>query len=122
ELRGCNEALEDALGEPVRYFRPPHGARRPIVLQIARELGLTTVQWNVKGKDWEPIGVDGILRNLESGMRRATARGRGSNILLHDGYDRSMGADRSGAVQATDLLLRQLGGTAHRLVTVGAWG
>lgn len=122
ELRGCNEALEDALGEPVRYFRPPHGARRPAVLQIARELGLTTVQWNVTGKDWEPIGVEGILLNIRTGMRRAAARHRGANILLHDGYDRSMGADRSGAVQTTDRLLQQLEGTPHRLVTIDAWG
>ncbi len=41
ELAGCNAVLEDTLGAPVRFFRPPHGARRPIVLRTARELGLT---------------------------------------------------------------------------------
>ena len=34
ELRGCNHALEDVLGAPVRYMRPPHGARRPAVLAL----------------------------------------------------------------------------------------
>ncbi|MGH9597194.1 MAG: polysaccharide deacetylase family protein, partial [Edaphobacter sp.] len=29
ELAGCNAAHEDVLGMPVRFFRPPHGARRP---------------------------------------------------------------------------------------------
>jgi|GEM_PF-781910 len=38
ELRDCNAALEDALGAPVRWFRPPHGGRRPDVLRAAREL------------------------------------------------------------------------------------
>ncbi len=41
ELAGCNAILEDTLGVPIRYFRAPHGARRPAVLRIAHELGLT---------------------------------------------------------------------------------
>src|ERR1700742_922964 len=61
ELRGCNQALEDILGSPVHYMRPPHGARRPAVLRIARELGLTLVQWNAMGNDWLSIGPDGVL-------------------------------------------------------------
>lgn len=121
ELRGCNDALEDVLGAPVRYMRPPHGARRPAVLGIAKELGLTVVQWNAWGKDWEPIGASDVLANVRRGMRRARARGRGSNVLLHDGYDRAMGADRERTVQATAELLRELG-PADRVLTVDAWG
>jgi peptidoglycan/xylan/chitin deacetylase (PgdA/CDA1 family) len=121
ELHACNAALEDALGEPVRYFRPPHGARRPAVLRAARELGLTVVQWNVMGHDWKPVGGQAVLQKVEAGIQRAASRGRGANVLLHDGYDRAMGADRSGTVEATDLLLRRLAGKPHRLVTVDAW-
>jgi peptidoglycan/xylan/chitin deacetylase (PgdA/CDA1 family) len=120
QLRACNHALEDTIGAQVRYFRPPHGARRPAVLRIARELGLTTVQWNTQGNDWEPISAEAVLVNVRRGMHRAQRRSRGANILLHDGYDRTMGADRTRTVQATDLLLRQLD-PAHRLVTVDAW-
>lgn len=122
ELRGCNEALEDVLGAPVRYLRPPHGARRPAVLRVARELGLTVVQWNVMGNDWAPIGADGVLRKVRRGMENARRRGKGANILLHDGYDQRMGADRSATVQATDRLLAELAGDGSRLVTVDAWG
>src|ERR1700761_8656013 len=108
ELRGCNEALEDALGAPVRYFRPPHGARRPAVFRTARELDLTLVQWNVMGNDWSPIGADGVLRKVQRGLQSVREQGRGANILLHDGYDQRMGPDRSATVQATDRLLTQL--------------
>jgi len=121
ELRDCNQALEDALGAPVRYMRPPHGARRPAVLRAARELGLTVVQWNIKGHDWEPIGADGVLHKLERGMQTVRQRRRGANILLHDGYDQRMGADRSATVQATERLLTHLTATGSRLVTVDAW-
>ncbi|HEY4009011.1 MAG TPA: polysaccharide deacetylase family protein [Acidobacteriaceae bacterium] len=122
ELRGCNHALEDVLGAPVRYLRPPHGARRPAVLRIARELGMTIVQWNVMGHDWAPIGADGVLRHLHRGLHAAQQRGRGANILLHDGYDQRMGADRSATVHATDQLLTELAAQRTRLVTVDAWG
>ena len=120
ELLGCNQALEDALGTPIRYLRPPHGARRPAVLRIAREIGLTIVQWNVMGNDWAPIGTDGVFRKLQRGIEAAQDHSRGANILLHDGYDRHMGADRSATVQATDRLLTQF--TSHRFITVDAWG
>jgi peptidoglycan/xylan/chitin deacetylase (PgdA/CDA1 family) len=85
ELRACNQALEDALGIPIHYFRPPHGARRPAVLQAATALGLKTVQWNVMGTDWLPIGPARILSNIDQGMARARRLGRSSNILLLDG-------------------------------------
>ncbi|HVG27861.1 MAG TPA: polysaccharide deacetylase family protein [Acidobacteriaceae bacterium] len=122
ELRACNEALEDTLGAPVRYFRPPHGARRPAVLRAARELGLAVVQWNVQGNDWEPIGASGILRNLDRGMRQAKARKRGANILLHDGFDRALGADRTATVEVTKRLLERFANGPQRWVTVDAWG
>lgn len=122
ELRGCNEAIEDALGARVEYLRPPHGARRPAVLRIARELGLTVVQWNVQGNDWEAIGAERVLDKVRRGMEAARERGRGSNVLLHDGYDRQMGADRTATVQATDRLLREGVARGDRFVTVDAWG
>ena len=121
ELRACNQAIEDALGEPVRYFRPPHGARRPLVLRAAAELGLTTVQWNVMGRDWQPIGADRILSHVDRGLARARRRGTGANILLHDGSQLSLGADRTATVAATASLLARFTADSTRTVTVDAW-
>ncbi|HEV2578605.1 MAG TPA: polysaccharide deacetylase family protein [Acidobacteriaceae bacterium] len=121
ELRGCNQALEDALGTPVRYLRPPHGARRPAVMRIARELGLTLVQWNVMGHDWAPIGTEGVLHKLQRGLKTTEQRRSGANILLHDGYDQRMGADRSATVHATDQLITERSASGSRFVTVDAW-
>ncbi len=121
ELRGCNEALEDVLGAPVRYFRPPHGARRPAVLRIARELGLTTVQWNVMAKDWLPIGPEAILANIARGMDRSRSAGRGANILLHDGGDRAMSTNRNDTLAVTKALLARFAAEGFRAVTVDAW-
>ena len=121
EMRMCNAVLEDILGEPVRFFRPPHGARRPAVLRTARELGLTVVQWNVMGRDWAPIGPVAITELVRQGIRRASARGRGSNVLLHDGSQHSIAQDRMDTVAAVRTLLTTLPAEGKRFVTVDAW-
>lgn len=122
ELAGCNAAIEDALGEPVRWMRPPHGARRPDVLRTARELGLTPVQWNAMGYDWRPgIEAAAILGHLERGIARNRRRGRGSNLLLHDGGHAALGAERSQSVEATRRLLDRYPPGLVRYVTVDAW-
>ena len=82
--------------------------------------------WNVTGYDWEPIGVDGILANLDAGIARNRRRGSGWNLLLHDGGHRAMGTGRMDTVRAVDrLLTARLAtseqGTATRFVTVDAW-
>ena len=121
ELADCNSVLEDIAGVKMEYFRPPFGARRPMVLRAARELGLTPVMWNVTGYDWEPIGTDRILKNLEEGIARNRRRNRASNILLHDGGHRAMGTRRMDTVRAVERLLEAHAGTATRFVTVEAW-
>lgn len=125
ELSDCTAVLEDITGTGVRYFRPPFGARRPVVLRIARELGLTPVTWNVTGYDWNPIGAEKILDKLEAGITRNRLRRSGSNLLLHDGGHLTMGAPRMDTVHAVDRLLtahRGPEGRGTRFVTVDAWG
>jgi peptidoglycan/xylan/chitin deacetylase (PgdA/CDA1 family) len=121
ELSDCNSVLENITGVAVRFFRPPFGSRRPVVLRVARELGLTPVLWNVTGYDWNPIGADKILDKLESGIARNRRRGRSSNLLLHDGGHRGMGAARMDTVRAVERLLADHKGTATRFVTVDRW-
>jgi len=122
ELSGCNAALEDVLGEKVRFFRPPHGSRRPAVLRAGAELGLTAVMWNAMGFDWRTnTTAEGIAGHLERGIARNQRRGRGSNLLLHDGGHVAMGADRSQSVEATQIILETHAPGRVRFVTVDAW-
>jgi peptidoglycan/xylan/chitin deacetylase (PgdA/CDA1 family) len=118
ELADCNAALEDVLGEPVRCFRPPHGARRPDVLRTAGELGLTPVMWNVFGYDWRPRNDAARIHSyVEKGLARHRRAGRGANIVLHDGGQAAIGQDRGATVAAVRSLLRNTDPT-RRFVTV----
>jgi len=134
ELAGCKAILEDTLGEPVRYFRPPFGGRRPDVLRTARELGMIPVTWNVTGYDWAQKSADEVYGIVKAGIARNEKRGRGSNVLLHDGGHLTMGADRSRTVRAVEMLLAQdailtplkpkpglNGAVGRKFVTVDAW-
>jgi peptidoglycan/xylan/chitin deacetylase (PgdA/CDA1 family) len=121
ELAGCNAVLEDILGAPVHFFRAPHGARRPIALRTARELGLTAVQWNITAFDWNPIGAEKILANVTHGIAHNRKRGRASNVLMHDGGHLGLGQPRLPTVEATRRLLEQRTPTQTKFVTVADW-
>jgi peptidoglycan/xylan/chitin deacetylase (PgdA/CDA1 family) len=122
EISSCNATIEDAIGQPVRYFRPPHGARRPVVLRTARELNLTPVQWNCMPKDWKLIEAKEIAERMVSGITQNQRRNRASNILLHDGGDQSLGQPRIPTVEATDQLLQHYSKQRKTtFVTVDSW-
>jgi peptidoglycan-N-acetylglucosamine deacetylase len=122
EIAGCNALLEDTLGIPVCYFRPPHGARRPAVLHIARELNLTPVQWNILPKDWEPDTPQNIADRAILAITRNQRQNRASNIVLHDGGQAGLGQPRLPTVEATNLLLQKYSrDTAIKFVTIDSW-
>ena len=120
ELGGASAAIEDVLGEQVRYFRAPHGARRPGVLRIAREMGMVPVQWNVICQDWKPLGAEEILRRAVQGAERNRARGTGTNLVLHDGGPEALGAARMDTVRAVERLVERY--REMKFVGVDAWG
>jgi len=112
QLVDCRQALQDAIGEHSKLFRPPFGARRPATLRIARSLGLETVMWNVTGYDWNAPPAAVIEEKVVRQMRG------GDVVLLHDGGHRAMGADRAQTVMATDNLIRRYKEQGWEFVTV----
>lgn len=112
ELIDCRAALQDAVGEHSKLFRPPFGGRRPAVLRIARELGLEPVMWNVTGYDWNAPPAAEIEAKVARQVRG------GDVILLHDGGHKHMGADRSQTVIATESMIRRYRSEGCEFVTI----
>lgn len=121
ELADCNASIEDATGESVRFFRPPHGARCKRVLRTAAELGLAPVMWNVTGRDWTPLQPEQIFHRVVQKVRTNQQRKKGSNILLHDGGQAHLGVDRGRTLEATKKLLEALPQGVHEFVTIERW-
>jgi peptidoglycan-N-acetylglucosamine deacetylase len=102
EIADCEKALDDAVGQNhAPLFRPPWGARTPLVLRTVRQLGMTPVLWSVTGYDWSATSAADITQQVTRQVRG------GDVILLHDGGHKHMGVDRSHTVQAVDDLLHR---------------
>jgi len=112
QLRDCEQALIDAVGEHSRLFRPPFGGRRPGTLKIARALGLEPVMWNVTGWDWKGKPAEYVEKKVSEQIRG------GDVILLHDGSHAAFGADRSQSVVATDRIIARYKSEGYEFVTV----
>ena len=121
ELTRTNDVLAEISGKPVRYFRPPYGARRPYVLKLARQLGLVPVTWNAMTRDWSEPSADKIAEDLMKKVEANERRGFATNIVLHDGSHHGLGADRGASVAACRKLLERYD-RSHTFVTLETWG
>jgi peptidoglycan-N-acetylglucosamine deacetylase len=120
ELRRTQETLEQIIGAQVLYFRPPYGARRPVVFRVARELGLEPVLWNAMTTDWKEPSGERIAARLALKIDRLTQRGFAANIVLHDGNHQEKCGNRGPSILAAALLLNKYQGT-HHFVALDNW-
>jgi peptidoglycan/xylan/chitin deacetylase (PgdA/CDA1 family) len=120
ELSETNDELQQIIGSPVRFFRPPFGLRRPATFRIARELGLIPVTWNVIGNDWKAENAQQITERVLRLTARNDQAGNATNLVLHDGSHRTPEADRSRTVASVEELLPHLV-PSRRLVTLDEW-
>lgn len=120
ELLRTSRTLEQIAGIPVSFFRPPFGARRPMVLRIARDLGMTPVLWNAMTSDWSNPSAESIARRLMRSIDRAEHSGSAANVVLHDGGHLDRAAYRAPSVNAVSQLTKRYKFT-HRFVTLDEW-
>ena len=73
--------LEDALGTPVRWFRPPYGDQTISAWRQIEALGMRSVIWSSTSHDWNPF-VDNDVRVAKA----TSALQRGAIVLFHDGH------------------------------------
>lgn len=78
--RGKGE-LEEALGTPVQWFRPPYGDQTVAAWREINAAGMTSVLWSSTSHDWNPF-IDNDAR-----VAKATAAlSGGAIVLFHDGF------------------------------------
>ncbi len=102
ELDRTQQAFARDLGVCPTFFRPPHGQHTPLMARVVHGRRMAMVTWDVSAGDWAT--TDGALV-----ARRVLAKVRpGSIILLHDGLDGNVSADRSVLLTALPLILEGL--------------
>ena len=75
---GC-QLIEEASGQTVRFFRPPHGDFDAVTLEEVRKSGHIVSLWNVNPADYDDISSDTIVERLADQRRNPAV------ILLHSG-------------------------------------
>jgi peptidoglycan/xylan/chitin deacetylase (PgdA/CDA1 family) len=99
ELERTQQAFRRQLGVCPTFFRAPHGQHTPFLARVVGDHGMTMVGWEVSAGDWKTkdarLVAQRVLDDVEPG----------SIIVLHDGLDGSVTADRSVLVRAVPLIL-----------------
>jgi peptidoglycan/xylan/chitin deacetylase (PgdA/CDA1 family) len=102
ELDHAQRAFKRRLGVCPTFFRPPHGQHTPFMARAAAGHRMTMVGWDVSARDWATSDSRFVARKVLSQVRP------GSIILLHDGIDGNLHADRSVVVRALPLIVNGL--------------
>jgi peptidoglycan/xylan/chitin deacetylase (PgdA/CDA1 family) len=102
ELERTQHAFKRDLGVCPTFFRPPHGQHTPFMADVVQDHGMTMVGWDDAGGDWAAHDPRLVARRILDKVRP------GSIILLHDGLDGDVTADRSVLLTALPLILAGL--------------
>jgi peptidoglycan/xylan/chitin deacetylase (PgdA/CDA1 family) len=89
ELGETQAAFERAIGACPALFRPPHGQRTPFMLAHVADRDMHAVTWDASGHDWDDHDGHAVATRILDEVRP------GSIILLHDGLDGKVRADRA---------------------------
>lgn len=94
------------LDVPLPYpFRPPFG-------NAAIYPGIISTLWDIHGHDWAADSVEEITKPIFAYLDEH----KSGIVLLHDGFYKEFGADRSKTVEATRRILERY--KNHKFVTV----
>lgn len=104
EIINCNEKLEKITGEQITLLRAPSGDYTDQSLEIAKELGMFTIQWDCDSLDYTKISVDEIVNRVTTGTKN------GSIILFHNGVENT--------AEALDKVLTELKKQGYSFVSV----
>ncbi|SRR5260221_98682 len=121
ELRQCQDALQDTLGAPAKYFRPPFGFRNPWVVSAARELGMQTVMWTLLPGDWREKPLEWLTQRMQPIANNAQIPGKGKTgdvLCLHDGAHRQLNGDRERTLAALEYWLPRWSELGLKFVTI----
>ena len=104
EIVDCNEKLEKITGEKVTLVRAPSGDYTKESLEIAKSLGMQTIQWNCDSLDYTKISVEEIVNRVVNGTDN------GSILLFHNGVENT--------AEALDRILTELRKQGFSFVSV----
>ncbi len=102
ELQKAQNEFFHQLGVRPAFYRPPHGTRSPFVARVVSNRKMKMIGWDADAGDWDATDSKLVADRILAGAKP------GSIILLHDGLDGDLTADRSVLLGALPLILEGL--------------
>jgi peptidoglycan/xylan/chitin deacetylase (PgdA/CDA1 family) len=99
ELDRTQRVFQREVGVCPTYYRAPHGQHTPFMAHVVDDHGMSMVGWDVSAGDWATRDAREVARAVLDDTEP------GSIILLHDGLDGDVRADRSVLVRALPIIL-----------------
>lgn len=106
ELMKVHTKVQELTGYEMFLFRPPYGDYDNAVVNVAKDCGYYTIQWDVDSLDWKDYGVDSIIKTVTQHKHL----GNGSIILCHNGAKYT--------AQALDTLIAALKNEGYTFVPI----
>lgn len=106
ELMKVHTKVQELTGYDMFLFRPPYGDYDNAVVNVAKDCGYYTIQWDVDSLDWKDYGVDSIIKTVTQHKHL----GNGSIILCHNGAKYT--------AQALDTLIAALKNEGYTFVPI----
>lgn len=107
DVKMCHELVKEKYGYEMKIFRPPEGYVDQKVEKIAAEMGYSIIIWSIDTKDWEHVGADLIVGNIEKNADD------GDIILMHDYVSKP-----NTTIDALEKIIKNLKNQGYKFVTV----
>ncbi len=108
-IEQCNKTIEAATGQKVTVMRPPGGNYDDLVRQVAKEMGMAIINWQVDTLDWKSKDPEKIMQ-IAFDKESAYSVRDGSIVLMHDIYQTTF--------EATKQMIPRLKQEGYTFVTV----
>ncbi|MED4266436.1 polysaccharide deacetylase family protein [Priestia megaterium] len=111
EINSTNAQIEKIIGYSPKLFRPPYSSINDPALTAIKELGMTSVLWNVDSQDWREEDPLAIYKHTIKNLQEKNL------IVMHDG-DRYGSGARDQIVTSLPKLIKYLIKNDYQFVTV----
>jgi peptidoglycan/xylan/chitin deacetylase (PgdA/CDA1 family) len=106
-------AVEDAIGLPTTWYRPPYGVFSPASLALVRRRGRRPILWSRWGRDWPAAATPEAIAGRVTADLRA-----GDVVLLHDADHYSSVGSWSRTAAALPAILESVAELGEALVSM----
>lgn len=105
ELEGVNRILQEVAGVRPRVMRPPYGQAPRNVQEVADQLDLKIVTWNIDTEDWKRASAEAMKANIMKNLAD------GVIVLMHDTRGEKV-------YEATEQIIDEIRAKGYEFVTV----